>query len=118
MITSRGYNISDSIVEGYLRGLVHQFFKILPLKESEEPSLNEFMQSLQIELLGFQGLVGKVGCDSMYLTLLSILQYLIENDCDTPVVKREVFKAISICNKLRLKYYAEEVRPHGRMERL
>lgn len=104
MITTNGYDVPAEMVDNYLNGLVNQFFKILPIKESDEPSLNEFMKSLQVELLGFKGLMAEVGNDSMYLTLLSILQYLIENDCDTPVVKREVFKAISVCKKLRSKY--------------
>lgn len=104
MITTNGYDVPAEMVDNYLNGLVNQFFKILPIKESGEPSLNEFMKSLQVELLGFKGLMAEVGNDSMYLTLLSILQYLIENDCDTPVVKREVFKAISVCKKLWSKY--------------
>ena len=105
MITTTGHDIPTEMVDNYLKGLVNQFFKILPIKESGEPSLNEFMNSLQVELLGFQGLMAEVGNDSMYMTLLSILQYLIENDCDTPTVKREVFKAISVCKKLRNKYF-------------
>ena len=104
MITTSGHDVPNNMVNNYLNGLVNQFFKILPIKESGEPSLNEFMQSFQAELLGFKGLMAEIGNDSMYLTLLSILQYLIENDCDVPVVKREVFKAISICKKLRNKY--------------
>lgn len=104
MITTNGYDVPIEMVGKYLDGLVNQFFKILPIKESGEPSVNEFMKSLQVELLGFKRLMAEVGNDSMYMTLLSILQYLIENDCSIPVVKREVFKAISICKKLRNKY--------------
>lgn len=100
MRTTNGYNIPTEMVGNYLGGLVNQFFKILPIKESGEPSLNEFMRSLQVELLGHKGLMRYLKYDSMYMALLSILQYLIDNDCDTPVVKREVFKAISICKKL------------------
>ena len=104
MITTNGYDVPAEIVDKYLSGPLNEFFKILPIKESGEPSLNEFMKSLQVELLGFKGLMAEIGNDSMYLTLLSILQYLIENDCETPIVKREVFKAISVCKKLRSKY--------------
>ena len=104
MITTNGHDIPSEMVNNYLNGLVNQFFKILPIKESGEPSLNEFMKSLQVELLGFKGLMVEIGNDSMYLTLLSILQYLIENECETAVVKREVFKAISVCKKLQNKY--------------
>ena len=108
MRTTNGYNIPTEMVGNYLGGLVNQFFKILPIKESGEPSLNEFMRSLQVELLGHKGLMRYLKYDSMYMALLSILQYLIDNDCDAPVVKREVFKAISICKKLREKYCGGE----------
>ena len=109
MMTADGYDIPTEMVGKYLNGLVNQFFKILPIKESGEPSLNEFMRSLQVELIGFKGLMAEIGNDSMYLTLLSILQYMIENDCDVPTVKREVFKSISICKKLQKKYCETEV---------
>lgn len=105
MMVTSGHDVPNEMVEKYLNGLVNQFFKILPIKESGEPSLNEFMRSFQVELLGFKQLMTKIGNDSMYLTLLSILQFLIDNDCDTHIVKREVFKAISICKKLQKKYF-------------
>lgn len=107
MKTNNGCNIPTEMVSNYLGGLVNQFFKILPIKESGEPSLNEFMKSLQLELIGHKSLMRYLNHDSMYMTLLSILQYMIDNDCDTPVVKREVFKAISICKKLQKKYCYE-----------
>lgn len=107
MRTTNGYDIPTNMVGNYLNGLVNQFFKILPIKESGEPSLNEFMKSLQVELIGHKSLMEYIQYDSMYMTLLSILQYMIENDCSTQVVKREVFKAISICKKLRKKYCSE-----------
>lgn len=109
MNTINGYDIPAEMVGNYLSGLVNQFFKILPIKESGEPSLNEFMRSLQVELIGHKDLMAYLSNDAMYMTLLSILQYMIDNDCDTPVVKREVFKAISICKKLRKKYCSEGV---------
>ena len=84
MRTTNGYNIPTEMVGNYLGGLVNQFFKILPIKESGEPSLNEFMRSLQVELLGHKGLMRYLKYDSMYI------------------------KAISICKKLREKYCGGE----------
>lgn len=109
MNTITGHEISNELLINYLDTLVNQFFKILPIKESGEPSLNEFMRSLQIELIGCSALAEALSNDAMLLSLISILQYMIDNDCDTPVVKREVFKAISICKKLKKKYCNEGV---------
>ena len=67
------------------------------------------MQSLQTELLGCSGLVTLLHDDAQILTLLSILQYLIDHpETETLTVKREVFKAISICEKLDHRYTPDE----------
>ncbi|MBQ8559409.1 MAG: hypothetical protein IJ439_05430 [Tyzzerella sp.] len=68
------------------------------------------MQSLQTELLGCKDFIPEVGENPQYLTLLAILQYLIDNpSCTVVIVKREVFRAISICNKLKSVYASTEV---------
>ena len=97
--------MSAAVLDNYLRSLINLFFKILPLKESGERSLKTYMKSLQAELLGCNALVETIHDDSMFLSLASILQYLIDSpDCSVVFVRREVFRAISICNKLREKY--------------
>ncbi len=100
-----GIPITKELLCNYFRNLVNLFFKILPIREKEEVSLITYMKSLQIELLGCKEFIVTLNNDPYYLTLLSILQYLIDNpDCEVHKVKREVFRAISICNKLKAKY--------------
>lgn len=108
--TKLGIPISTEILHNYFKCLVNHFFKILPMRENNEESLSKYMQSLQMELLGCKNLITAIHNDSSYLTILSILQYLIDNpDCSISEVRREVFRAISICNKLRSKFITEEV---------
>ncbi|MBQ3023205.1 MAG: hypothetical protein IJD91_07805 [Clostridia bacterium] len=109
MMTSKNMELPDNVVQKYLKALIGQFYKILPIKESGEPSLGKYMDSLQREMIGCQSLIVALDNDELYLSLLAVLQYLIENDCDTNTVKCEVFKAINICKKLQKKYGAEEV---------
>lgn len=105
-----GHPLEENLLRNYFKNLVNQFFKILPMRENDEDSLNTYMQSLQIELLGCKDLIPEIKENSHYLTLLSILQYLIEHpDCSLPIVKREIFRAISICNKLKSVYAKVEV---------
>lgn len=100
----------------YIRGLVDRFFKILPLWETSEESLPEYLDSLLLELNGFNSLAEMLDDDKDFVSLLSILQYLIDNpETSTRVVKREVFRAISICNKLRAKYFVHD-RPYSYKE--
>lgn len=100
--------LPKKVLENYFDALVHKFFKILPIRESEEPSLNEYICSLQLELTGCKSLFVDTNYDDLLVSLISILQYLSEHDCEVYVVKREVFKAISICKKLKKKYCEEE----------
>lgn len=105
---TNGAEINSAVIYNYFRTLVNLFFKILPMRESEQASLTTYMHSLQCELCGCADLIDAINNDPRYLTLLSILEYLIRHpDCDFFVVRREVFRAISICNKLQAKYSAE-----------
>lgn len=109
MMTSRSIELPDKVVQKYLKAFIGQFYKILPIKESGEPSLDKYMESLQREMIGCQSLILALNNDELFLSLLAVLQYMIENDCDISTVKCEVFKAINICKKLQKKYGAEEV---------
>lgn len=108
MITTINTSISDEMIQKHLNALIGQFYKILPIKESGEPSLCQYMSSFQRELLGMTSLIEALHNDALYLSLIAILEYLIKNDCDTDIVKTEVFKAISICKKLQRKYAHQE----------
>lgn len=108
--TIYGYPLSNNLLNSYFSNLVNQFFKILPMRENEEDSLITYMQSLQVELIGCKSFIPELNENSFYLTLLSLLQYLIDNpDSSVVVVKREVFRAISICHKLKSAYAEAEV---------
>lgn len=111
METTTGTPVTSELLRNYFNSLVNQFFKILPMRESEEGSLQIYMQSLQAELLGCQNLIGAYRNDASYIRLLATLQYLIDNpDCSVREVKREVFKCISICNKLKSQCVEEVLR--------
>lgn len=100
--TITDHKIDANLLRNYFDGLINSFFKVLPMRENEEKTLPIYMRSLQIELLGCREFVSGMKEDALYLTLLSILQYLIDNpECRVHEVKREVFRAISICNKLK-----------------
>lgn len=109
MTTIRDMDIKDNLVRKYMKSLIGQFYKILPIKESGEPSLGKYMESLQRELIGCEKLIIALDHDELFLSLIAILQYLIDNECSVDVVRCEVFKAITICKKLQKKYGVEEV---------
>lgn len=104
-----GIPVTDEVVENYLSALVNRFFKILPLREAEDATLPIYIQSLQSEMMGCKVFVEELGNTPEFLSLLSILQFLRDNsNCSVKIVKREVFKTINICGKLK-KSYSKEV---------
>jgi hypothetical protein len=104
-----GVPVTNEVVENYLSALVNRFFKILPIREAEDATLPIYIQSLQSEMMGCKVFVEELGNTPEFLSLLSILQFLRDNsDCPVKTVKREVFKAINICGKLK-KNYSQEV---------
>jgi hypothetical protein len=103
--TSTGTPVNSELLYNYFKALVNRFFKILPIRETEDTSLTVYMQGLQRELLGCKELIPELRTDAVYLSLLGILQYLIDNpECTVREVRREVFSAISLCNKLKSVY--------------
>ncbi len=94
----------DEFLVNYLNFLINRVFKILPIFENEPETLNDYLESLLLELTGTKFIVGKLKHDVNFLSLLSILQYISENKCDHKTIKREIFKSIGIVEKLKNKY--------------
>lgn len=103
--TTVGAPISGMLIRNYFESLVNAFFKILPIRESGETTLPIYIRSLQTELIGCKEFICELNNNACFLTLLSILQYLYDHpECPVQDVKREIFRAIGICNKLKIKY--------------
>ena len=108
--TCAGISIRPELVANYFDSLVDHFFKILPMREEGVSSLPTYIRSLQIELFGCQSFIVPMSINGDYLSLLSILQYFIDHpNTEITEVKREVFRAISICKKLKGIYSCGEV---------
>lgn len=104
-VDEREIIIPENLIDRYFSSLVNKFFKILPLKESDDSGLVVYIRSLQREITGCHDLLTVCEYDSAIMSLLCILQYHIDHsDCDVQDVRRDVFKAISICNRLKDSY--------------
>lgn len=104
MITKYDYEVSNYSVNKYLQFLINQFFKILPMKENNEQSLNKYIHSLQRELVGCQEIFPDFSNNESFISLISILEYIMNHNPDTSIVKSDVFKAISICKRISKNY--------------
>jgi len=103
--TPTGFKPKPVVLSVYFKSLIDLFFKILPIKESGEDSLVTYMTDLRDDLIGCDALIDLAENEPLVLQLISSLEYLIQNpDCEVIVVRRKVFRSISILNKLRAKY--------------
>lgn len=108
--TVAGKSVEAELVGNYFNSLVNAFFKVLPMRENNEATLLTYLQSLQLELLGCGRLIPQLCTDPQLLSLLSVLQAFIdEPEMAVDKVRREVFKSIRICNKLKDAYSKSEV---------
>ena len=83
VVTITGQVVRNDLVKNYFHDLVNRFFKILPMRENGEESLQTYMRSLRVELIGGKGLIPELKVNSSYLTLMAILEYLIARNSDT-----------------------------------
>lgn len=112
--TTANTQLDSMLVFNYFKNLVNQFFKILPMRETNEESLPTYIESLHSELLGCNRLISDLENDPGFMTLLNILQYLKDTpECSVAKTKREVFKAISICNKFKARYTFQNKKEGG-----
>lgn len=83
----------------YLDTLINSVFKILPLYEEENVGIVTYVESLLFELYGLDK-VFDIKDSYEYVSILSILESIKEEiqkeDSEKRVIKREVFKCISI----------------------
>jgi len=102
--TKYGY-IPAVLMEEYTKILINKVFKILPMREKSEPTLDTYLESFVIELVGNKSLIEHLKYEPLFMSLLSTLEYFVENpDTEISVYKREVFKCIDIVKKIQDKY--------------
>ena len=95
--------VDDKAIGKYLDSAVDKIFKILPLYEEKNETLDEYIESLILELRGFVSEYGNVGVTD-YISVISTLEGIRDMASDRgnqPKIKREVFKCIEIIKKVR-----------------
>lgn len=99
--------LSNKSLENYFKFLIGKVYKILPLKEQGNNTLNTYLESLKVELVGNYELLEILKNEPQFISLLNIIQYFISNEFDVGVCKREVFRAIRIIESINAKYFME-----------
>ena len=105
VVSYLGEPIDPAIVGSYFDLLIGRLFKILPLRERNEPALGLYIRGLQRELSGLGDYIPSVKADASVLSIIAILQVYAESpQSSLEDVRRDVFSAIGVCGKLRQQY--------------
>lgn len=108
--------LPNELLGCYFNRMVGRLYKILPLKEAEEETVDKYLDSLLSELLGVEA-VSELKQQPYYVSIVGIVSFLSDNitSCSTSKVKRDVFRAINLCKKLEV-LYTEGVYAGGDIE--
>lgn len=107
MIEVKYGELSKKSLQRYCKFLINKVYKILPMKEEKCDTLKQYLESLQVELIGNSQLLEFLVDEPQFISLLNIIQYLISDNYDNKVCKREVFKAINLIEEVNKKYFKE-----------
>lgn len=88
----------------YINNLGKSIFKILPLKEEHNKGLNEYIDSLLIQMNGALITYPQLKCNNEYIAMLNIINYFSCNEFNVRQCKREVFKCLNILDTLKKEY--------------
>lgn len=90
-------DISDASYKDYYKKLIDKVYKILCLKEENCSTLDIYIESLLIDIVGQEKILKGNG---NFLSLIGILETLSTSDYSLKIYKREVFKCINIIKLL------------------
>lgn len=86
---------SGETLDSYRKRLISKTFKLLPFREENYPTLDEYIVSLIFEVKGFFSLIDKA---VIGVELVSVLDSL-RSEAEFSVYRKEVFRAISLIEK-------------------
>lgn len=91
----------DRLLYCYFERMIGRLYKILPLKQDCEETLPSYIDSLLLQMTGVD-IVANLSDQPYYLSILGVVAYLKDNilSCDHYCVKKQIFGAIKMCQKL------------------
>jgi len=92
--------MEDKSTKLFLKSLIGEVYKILPMKESNDEGLSYYLDSLCIQLLGGLESFSELKRCNKYISILNVIQFFRINEYDTRTCKREVLKCTNLLEKL------------------
>lgn len=89
------------MVNDFLDNMIGSIYKILPLKESKNLHLSEYLDGILIQLSGAMSTYPQLSSNVNYIAIVNSIQYFSTNDFTERQCKREVFKCINNIKKIQ-----------------
>lgn len=78
-----------------LQNLKGQIFKILYLKEEDNPTINSYIDSLYIQIKGMEADSENLATNKRFNSIINVIAYFKTSEFNLGQCKREVFKCIN-----------------------
>ena len=88
----------------FINNLSKSIFKILPLKEEGNKGVDEYIESLLIQMNGALITYPALKHNENYISILNIINYFSNNEFSIKQCKREVFKCLNILDTIKSQY--------------
>ena len=95
-------NISERDYRNYLIQLKDRVWKILPMYEEKNETIEEYINSVSFELMGLRGIIGELPHGIWYVKSLATLEQLKVEVLligKQKTVKKEIFKILNTIDK-------------------
>lgn len=100
MINTKYGEIPTDVLISSLNRLTGKVFKILPMREENCDTLDEYVKNLLRELINTKSLIRSLKDEGDLLSLLSTLEGMTSNDVDLDICRSDVFKCMGIIKKM------------------
>ena len=88
------------IRDGFYRRLINCIYKILPLKEEGNDGLDDYVDSVLIQLYGSLNTYPDLNYNQQFISIINTLQYFRNNEYTVKQCKRETFRCINILQNM------------------
>ena len=98
MLTSDKYSLefSEEVVQSSLKRLTNQLWKLIPMRENNEP-WKEQLASVLLEIAGMRGMYD---LSEKCFTLFNKLQGLLEIDLEFKMYRKTIFECITLLHEV------------------
>jgi hypothetical protein len=93
--------LPDEMLLAYVNGMISKVYKMMPMKQYGTETLPKYIESTLSEFVGQKELVDKLRNDEIFLTILGILENLLNQD-DFKKFRSDIFKVINLIEKIKL----------------